>query len=215
MMIKRQLNEDFSAECTERGEAIVCTLNNEELDAFTELFDRNAAPLVRGKYTAPLATGSFKNIFHDLSTYLGWAAVSMDPVKPSAYCMLVLTHCIILMLDQKGDYKFKGSLYNWSFNAAGDKYKKVELHSTSDGDYISFILWDDAKKFDYIKIICYFPKNFKSDNYLEDVLTKATFKVKVQRYGANAKQKTFLTTLSKFWSNLKEEMLVITEKTAI
>lgn len=198
MMIKRQLNEDFSDKYIERGEAIVRTLNNKELDAFTELFDRSAAPLVHGKYTAPLAAGSFKNIFNSLSTYLGYAAVSMESVKPSAYFALVLTHCIILMLNQKGDYKFKGSLYNWSFNAAGDKYKKVELHLTPDGDYISFMLWDDVKKFDYIKIICYFPKNFKSDNYLEDVLTKAEFKVKVQRYGANAKQKTFLTTLSNF-----------------
>lgn len=61
--------------------------------------------------------------------------------------------------------------------------------------YASFMLWDDKRKMDYIRVSYLFSASDAGSDYLSTAYTTQTQTFKVNRYNANSKQKTFSTTL--------------------
>ena len=61
--------------------------------------------------------------------------------------------------------------------------------------YASFMLWDDKRKMDYIRVSYIFSASDAGSNYLSTTYASQVQTFKVNRYNANSKQKTFKTTL--------------------
>jgi hypothetical protein len=68
---------------------------------------------------------------------------------------------------------------------------------------------------DYIRISYLFSASDAGSSYLSKAYTAQLQAFRVNRYNANNKQKTFSTTVKEVWTNLKDAIKIVTEKTVI
>lgn len=207
------------------GEDLVNNLTDVEREAFEYLFPLNIDHLVFGRYDSPQAVGSFKNRFGTLAGFFAFIASKLkaEPsfgshqmkVKSTAYELMLSIACLGALITKKADYVFKGATYNWAMRTKDPKYMSLQVIFDQKFGYATFMLWDDARKSDYIKIQYIFGESGVSNDYTTRAYSTQNFKFKVTRFGSNARQKTFETTLPGLWKDLKSVVGYITEKTIL
>jgi hypothetical protein len=207
--------EDFAKQ-------VHASMSQEELDGFDYLFNLNMDHLAFGKYDSPNARGSFANFFNTLDAYLALVASKIQAssweetrVKATAYQLMLTIACLNAIIDKKADYVFPGSVYNWKIGTSNPKYMTLSVTFDMKFGYASFMLWDDKRKLDYIRVSYNFSESDSGVNYISKAYTTQLQKFKVSRFNANSKQKTIVTTLQDLWKNLKSAITVVTEKTII
>lgn len=207
------------------GENLANSLTDVEREAFDYLFPLNIDHLVFGKYDNPQAVGSFQARFGTLANFFAYIASKLkaDPnfdsqqtkVKATAYELMLSLACIGSLITKKADYVFKGPTYNWAMRTKNPKFMSLQVIFDQKLGYATFMLWDDARKSDYIKIQYIFGESGVLNDYTSRAYSTQNFKFKVIRSNGNARQKTFETTLSGLWKDLKQVVGYITEKTIL
>lgn len=204
------------------GQDLLNNLSKEEKDAFDYLFPLTIDHLVFGNYTKPHAVGSFQNNFGTLEGYFAFIATKLkadtyqgEKVKATAYYLMLSIACLGALITKKANYVFKGPTYNWTIGVKDPKYMSLQVIFDMSFGYATFMLWDDARKSDYIKVTYTFGEAQNYTNYLTKSYSNQKLKIKVNRFGSNAKQRTVEVALPDIWKTLKDTVGVITAKTVI
>ena len=75
------------------------------------------------------------------------------------------------------------------------KYMSLQVIFDSKFGYATFMLWDDARKSDFIRVQYIFGESSVLNDYTTRAYSTQNFKFKVLRVKGNAQQKTFATSL--------------------
>lgn len=217
--------------CAEIAQQILDEMPEEEKAEFDYLFTLTNPCIYFGiSQTKCFGRFSFQDRYTDLLTFFTQEALhygsahvikncayDRDVVKCTAYLDMVVVHCVGLIMEKKKDLIIKGSIRNWSLGGATNKYRIMYIAKTgkdSPTTNISFVFWPNDRSVDYVKVLVSYDL-YRDPNYLSNVNTGPTIKVKVSRSGSNQIQRTVSTKLEILWQTVKNLVDEVTAKTAI